>query len=187
MTQASITGPVPGELLGRPERIVVHWTAGDYDDVYPHYHFCIRGDGRVAATLPLHRKGSHTWMRNSGAIGLSMCGGGWAYPIRPIQLERTAKLIAEASIRLSIPLRGTVSLPAYRYVRGRTAAEDRLVPTGRTILAPTVADHRYYAIADGYYPARVDVGETLMSTLLNKANWYADRLRRSLKPFEWIR
>src|SRR3989338_8169247 len=100
MTQASTTGPVPGELLGRPERMVVHWTAGDYEDTYPHYHYCVRGDGRVVATLSLKRKGSHTWKRNTGAVGISMCGGGRAFPIRPIQVERTAKIIAEASLRL---------------------------------------------------------------------------------------
>jgi hypothetical protein len=187
MTQASTTGPVPGERLGRPERLIVHWTAGDYEDTYPHYHFCTRGDGRVVATLSLTRKGSHTWKRNSGAVGISMCGGGGAYPIRAIQLERTAKLIAECSIRLAIPLKGSVELPAYRYVKGRSPAEDQLVPTGKTILVPTVTDHRHYAIADGYHPARVDVGARMMEALMAKATWYADQLKKGLKPFEFVR
>jgi hypothetical protein len=176
-------------MLGRPERIVIHWTGGDYEDVSPHYHFCTRGDGRVVATLSLKRKGSHTWGRNTGAVGMSMCGGGKAYPIRLLQLERTAKLIAECSIKLAIPLDGTVELPELRYVPGPKGRPDldRLVPTGRRILVPTVTDHRHYAIVDGYYPHRVDVGEKMMDTLLDKAGWYAQQLKKGAKPFEWVR
>lgn len=187
MTQASTTGPVAGETNPRLERITLHWTAGNYVDTYNHYHYCIRGDGVVVNTLPVAAKGSHTWKRNTGNIGTSMCAMGEAAPVLALQRERNARLIAELCHKHGIPLHGTVpGQPEYRYI-----APDQLVPTGRLIALPTVTDHLWYAKADGYYPERVDVGEALLALLLKKAEWYLQHLEAvaatGQNPYQLIR
>ncbi len=75
---------------GRIERLYLHWSAGDYQTVYPAYHFCIGLDGsskpfvaqtsdlrlnmRDVRTEPQQPYTAHTRGRNSFAAGLSiMC------------------------------------------------------------------------------------------------------------------
>lgn len=81
--------------LGYPDKLTIHWSAGNYTQTYSHYHFCVQGDGTVIQTLPIAFKGSHTWKRNSNNIGISMCCMADGYPPTNKQIERTAKLIAE--------------------------------------------------------------------------------------------
>ena len=77
----------PALPAGTLRAIILHWTAGDYDTVYPAYHFCLSGaaDVRVHAThdlranmrdLRLDRAGgyaAHTQGRNSFAAGIALC------------------------------------------------------------------------------------------------------------------
>lgn len=60
---------------GKINKIYLHWTAGPYGHVYDDYHFCIDKDGtwqcpenRQALTEVL----AHTWLRNTGAVGIAI-------------------------------------------------------------------------------------------------------------------
>ena len=53
---------------------------------------------------------------------------------------------------------------------------DRLVETGRYFQAPSITDHKYWAIRDQYYPDRWDIG-TLMQEVKTKASPLITRLR----------
>ena len=93
--------------------IVLHWTAGDYETVYPSYHLCLRGadDVRVVATHDLRanmrdvRDGgtqpyaAHIAGRNSWAVGIAVCAMGGAtpadfgrWPITAAQIEALASV-----------------------------------------------------------------------------------------------
>lgn len=55
-------------------RIYVHWTAGRYEQCFDDYHICITGDGKVYAMCDdLEEYKPHTWRRNTGNIGVSLC------------------------------------------------------------------------------------------------------------------
>lgn len=117
------------EPLGVPNKITLHWTAGNYYQTYNHYHYCVQGDGRVVNTLPVKYKGSHTWKHNSNNIGISMCCMmDSKHPPTKIQIENTAKLIADICDLYNIHL-------------------------------DNVQDHRFYARLDGYESLRWDVGD----------------------------
>jgi len=80
----------PGELRS----ISLHWTAHDYEAVFPAYHFCLRGvsDITVVQTHDLRANmrdlrrdpsgpyAAHTQGRNSWSIGIAVCGMADARP-----------------------------------------------------------------------------------------------------------
>lgn len=168
------------EPLGRPERLILHWTAGFYGQVFHDYHFCVRGDGQVVNTLPLAQKGAHTWKRNGGAIGLAFCAMAKGCPVLPAQREAMAKAIAELCLQYDIPMEGKVQLPRLHLVG------EQLLPAGGTVLAPRVTDHAWYARADGYFPERWDIGDEL-GPVLKKAAWYLAELRAGRQKPEHTR
>lgn len=90
--------------LGKPERITLHWTAGNHSQTFDHYHWCVRGDGEVVQTLSLQLLGSHCWKRNTGNVGVAMCGMAPGFPITAKQREATARLVAELCGVLGIDL-----------------------------------------------------------------------------------
>lgn len=151
--------------------IVLHHTAGTYKAIYDHYHFCITWDGfkaRAIQTRSLRERGSHTWKRNTGRIGISLCGAFTGYPIRKEQLEVMAKLIAELCIRFRIELDGFHD------------AQD-LYNTVVTHKVPNVTDHVFYGKMDKY--GKPDIGEHLKS-VLHKAHWYYGKLKSGEQKFE---
>lgn len=65
------------EASGYIDHIYLHWTAGRYGQIYPEYHVSIDYDGRIYTPyncLDLTVKREHTWKRNSGSIGIALCG-----------------------------------------------------------------------------------------------------------------
>ena len=68
---------------GSFKKIYVHWSAGHYNQQYADYHINIDGQGRIFKTCDgLNNPDgdnmiSHTWHRNSGAIGIALdcCAG----------------------------------------------------------------------------------------------------------------
>lgn len=59
---------------GRDVKLYLHWSAGRYDQVYSDYHINITGDGIIyATTYDFSEVLAHTWRRNSGSIGISLC------------------------------------------------------------------------------------------------------------------
>jgi len=59
--------------VGREPKIYMHWTAGKYDTLFDDYHVCITGDGSIYITGALDEPLAHTWRRNTGSIGITLC------------------------------------------------------------------------------------------------------------------
>lgn len=168
------------EPMGRIERITLHWSAGNATKAYPAYHLSVRGDGKVVVSCPLTEKGAHCWGRNTGNVGVSMLG----HPDRgfpAVQVEATALVCAEVAHKYGLDLDGSVELPRLRNVGGV-----KLVAAGGVMHAPVLADHAWYAHADGYYPDRWDIGKWY-GPIAGKARWYLRRLQKGERKPEWVK
>ncbi len=61
------------ESVGREPKVYLHWTAGHYGQQYDSYHINIDEDGEIYLTTDdLSEKLSHTWLRNTGAVGITL-------------------------------------------------------------------------------------------------------------------
>lgn len=86
---------------GRNPKVYLHWSAGRYDSVFDDYHINITGTGKIFVTTnDLSEIKSHTWRRNTGSIGISLCCAYNAtsndlgeYAPTNIQIETIAKVI----------------------------------------------------------------------------------------------
>ena len=86
---------------GRNPKVYLHWSAGRYDSVFDDYHINITGAGKIFVTTnDLSEIKSHTWRRNTGSIGISLCCAYDAttndlgeYTPTNIQIETIAKVI----------------------------------------------------------------------------------------------
>lgn len=58
---------------GREPKIYLHWSAGHYFQKFDDYHVNITADGRLWLMSDLSDTLAHTWRRNSGAVGISLC------------------------------------------------------------------------------------------------------------------
>ena len=62
------------KAYGRDVKIYLHWSAGKYESVFSDYHINILGDGRIwVATTNFAEVLNHTYMRNTGSVGVSLC------------------------------------------------------------------------------------------------------------------
>ena len=86
---------------GRNPKVYLPWSAGRYDSVFDDYHINITGAGKIFVTTnDLSEIKSHTWRRNTGSIGISLCCAYNAttndlgeYAPTDIQIETIAKVI----------------------------------------------------------------------------------------------
>jgi hypothetical protein len=62
------------KALGREPKIYLHWTAGHYHNLFADYHVNIDGDGQLWVEKDFDVKLKHTWNRNTGSIGVAICG-----------------------------------------------------------------------------------------------------------------
>lgn len=59
---------------GREPKIYLHWSAGHYFQKFDDYHVNITADGKLYLTTDdLSEVLAHTYHRNSGAVGISLC------------------------------------------------------------------------------------------------------------------
>ena len=59
---------------GRSVKVYLHWTAGSYYSKFDDYHINIDKDGAIfISTEDLSETLSHTYYRNSGSIGVTLC------------------------------------------------------------------------------------------------------------------
>nr|DAT40231.1 MAG TPA: peptidoglycan-recognition protein [Caudoviricetes sp.] len=59
---------------GREPSIIMHWSAGRFDQTFDDYHISILGDGKIyISTDDFSEVLSHTWKHNSGSVGISLC------------------------------------------------------------------------------------------------------------------
>ena len=97
--------------------LYLHWTAGRYGQLYDDYHFNIDADGSIYQTCTqLTELKSHTWQRNTGAIGIALCCGLGAlphngmdtefgkFPPTPRQIDAAGKLVASLAQGLNISI-----------------------------------------------------------------------------------
>jgi hypothetical protein len=110
---------------GELRSISLHWTARDYEAVFPHYHYCLRGvsDVLVVPTHDLRANmrdvrsepdrpyAAHTFGRNSWSIGLAVCGMEGArpgdfgrFPLAEAQIDALCVLAARLAAAYGIPL-----------------------------------------------------------------------------------
>ena len=91
---------------GKIKHIYLHWTAGRYNQFFDDYHLNIDGDGKVYRTCSsLDELKAHTYKRNSGSIGITLCcalDASWqgpepdlgSCPPTTLQLVALAKVVA---------------------------------------------------------------------------------------------
>lgn len=79
----------------RISQIYLHWTAGRYGQLYDDYHFNIDADGSSVyqTCTQLTELKSHTWHRNTGAIGIALSAAPTA------RCHITAGILSSASFR----------------------------------------------------------------------------------------
>lgn len=62
------------EQYGRDPKVYLHWSAGHYGQFYADYHINIDADGGMyVSTDDFSETLSHTWHRNTGAVGIALC------------------------------------------------------------------------------------------------------------------
>lgn len=61
------------QRLGREPKVYLHWSAGHYNTVFDDYHINIKGNGTIVVTGDLDEVKNHTWKRNTGSVGISLC------------------------------------------------------------------------------------------------------------------
>lgn len=123
---------------GRIKHLYLHWSAGRYHQFFDDYHLNIDSDGSVYCTCCnlLERK-AHTWKRNTGAVGITLCCGLGAtynskvnfgeYPPTQAQITSMAWVVAILCTALNLPVKYEV-----------------------------VATHGEVAVCDGYGPGSGD-------------------------------
>jgi hypothetical protein len=88
--------------IHRDVKVYLHWTAGRYGQMYDDYHINIDKDGSLwASTDDFTDVLSHTWHRNTGSIGVTLCCCYQAasnalgpYPPTVAQIEAMAQVVA---------------------------------------------------------------------------------------------
>lgn len=151
----------------------MHWTAGRYGQIYPEYHISIDRDGRIYTpdnnlNLDVYRE--HTWHRNSGAIGIAVCGcydavanGGkdldmGSEPVTRTQIEVISLVVAVICRSAGIPIENVKT-------HCEVAYEDGYGPGSGD--AETKWDLWYLPDYDGQMKPGGDV-------IRGKARWYLD-------------
>lgn len=102
---------------GRIDAIYLHWTGGHYGQFFPSYHINIDQDGSLHTDMTsLTDKKSHTWRRNSRAVGITLaCAyGAWIHndsyygygeePPTEQQIDMMAKVVAKLCVEIGLPL-----------------------------------------------------------------------------------
>lgn len=98
--------------FGREVKVYLHWTAGRYDTTFTDYHINITGDGTIYASTPdLGDTLCHTWKRNSGSIGVTLCcaynatsNNLGAYAPTETQIDVMAQVCCVLADALDIPI-----------------------------------------------------------------------------------
>ena len=130
--------------------IVLHYTVGAYNQVFDSYHYNIASVGNqpvIVQTLKPKEKGQHLFGRNSGMIGITLCCLKTPKEKPTLdQLECMSLTAAEVACWQNIDIREILTLPQLLY----NSITQKLVPTGKTIKAPTLTDHAFFGKSDLY-------------------------------------
>lgn len=106
------------EARGKIKHIYGHWTGCGYNHVFPDYHINIKPDGTLWTDMDsLTDLKYHTWLRNTGAIGIALCccntdswidkEGNFSYGEEPptdVQIDTMAKVVAKLCVEIGLPV-----------------------------------------------------------------------------------
>lgn len=109
-------GKLAQRAKGKINKIYLHWTAGRYTQTFEDYHINISGTGAIfVSTNDFTQALAHTWRRNTGAIGITLCCAYDAepdnfglptgnFPPTTEQVEVMAKVIAVLTKNLNLEI-----------------------------------------------------------------------------------
>lgn len=170
---------------GREPKIYLHWSAGHYFQRFGDYHVNITADGKLyVSTDNLADTLAHTYMRNSGAVGISLCCAAGATtndlgdePPTKEQIEAMAQAVCAVADGLWL----TIS-PEYVMTHGEAADNEDGLDT-HLAYGPKSTCERWdleYLGTDespAFNPYATD-GSRGGDVLRGKANWYRNEWRK---------
>lgn len=180
------------ELMGKILGLVPHWTAGTHSQFFDGYHVnfgFINNEVIVVKTLKFTQKGQHLWARNSGLIGLTLCAmKDWLLKPNKYQVDMMALFIAEYCCWYGLDPESEITLPEKYRVNYSTLGN-----TGKMKKFPVIADHRTYAVSDGYGSERQDILDSKVKPEVNyliivrdKAIKYYNELKNNKRTFQFL-
>lgn len=172
--------------MQRDVKIYLHWTAGRYDQCFNDYHLNITDDGAIyASTDDLSETLAHTWHRNTGSVGVTLCccyGADTAdlgdYPPTAAQIEAMAQVVAVLAKALWL------TIDRDRVLTHAEAADnvDGLLPRGDEYGPQTTCerwDLQYLGTPESpAWTTDYDNLHTGGNVLRGKANWYRNEWRK---------
>lgn len=153
------------DSLGRDVKLYLHWTAGHYGQFFSDYHINIDADGSIyISTNDFAEVKSHTYRRNTGAVGIALA---CAYnattrnlglePPTGQQIEVAAQVVAVLAAALDL------TIDRQRVMTHAEAADD-------DNYGPLTTCERW----DLWYFEGVAKGEG-GNVIRGKANWYKNQ------------
>lgn len=113
MTEITLQGlnEYCSRAVGAINKIYLHWSAGRYNQQFDDYHINIDGDGRIYIDGELTDHKNHTYMRNTGAVGIALdcaygatgCDNLGDYAPTDSQIETLAQVVAVLCVDLGLP------------------------------------------------------------------------------------
>lgn len=171
------------KAYGREPKIYLHWSAGHHFQKFDDYHVNITADGQLWSNGDLAQVLSHTWRRNSGSVGISLC---CAYLANTCNLgdEPPTKQQIEAMAQAIEALAGGLWLTidkAHVLTHSEAADnEDGIKPHDSYGARSTCErwDLEYLGTAESpkFNPWATD-GSRGGDVLRGKANWYRNKLK----------
>jgi len=160
------------QSYGRDVKVYLHWSAGRYESPSEHYHINIFGDGRIfVSTEDLSEILSHTYCRNTGSVGVTMCACYNAtsnnlgdYAPTEAQIEQMAKVVTVLADALDL------TIDEFRILTHAEAADN----------LDDIWPHEPYGPSNGcerWDLAILHNGDEWMSggdIIRGKANWYRE-------------
>ena len=166
---------------GREPKIYMHWSAGHYNTVFDDYHINIAADGTLYLTGNLSDLKAHTYHRNTGAVGVSMCCAYGANtsdlgdePPTAAQIEAMAQAVEAIAdgLWLTIDMEHVMTHGEAADNVDGIYASDPYGPQSTT----ERWDLQYLGTSESpYYTTNYDDEHTGGNVLRGKANWYRNQ------------
>lgn len=100
-----------GMSVGHDPQIILHWSAGRWNQIFHDYHVSITGNGILHKTLDFQNLASATYKHNTGTIAVCLCCAYNAtpkdlgeYPPTIRQIETMSRMIAIFSNVVGVPI-----------------------------------------------------------------------------------
>lgn len=102
---------VQGKSVGHDPQLILHWSAGRWNQIFHDYHVNITGSGILHKTLDFSNIATATYKHNTGSFAISLCCAYGAdtnnlgdYPPTNRQIETMARMIAIFSNVVNVPI-----------------------------------------------------------------------------------